>query len=119
MGNATLARSGSGKVCKAAHARGEINKMVVKPEQQPAVPSNIPGAASQGVPPAEADRMGEFSRQGNYSMIRTVIAAQTGQTAYGPPVVSSIARSGGQVRVAPGQFGVWARPIQHPPLRSK
>ena len=112
MGKASMARSGSGNVSKAAHARGEVNKMVTKPEGQPAVPSNIPGSASQGVPPAEADKMGDFARQGNYGLIRTEIAAQRGQTAYGPPVASSVARSGGQIGVAPGQFGAWARPIR-------
>jgi hypothetical protein len=91
--------------------------MVVKPAAQPSVPSNIPGAAAQGVPPAEADRMGEFSRGGNYGLINTVLAAQTGMTAYGPAVVSSVARSGGQIGVAPGQFGAWAHPIANPSIR--
>jgi hypothetical protein len=112
MGKASLARSGGGNVSKAAEARGEVNKMVVKPEGQPSVPSNIPGAGPAGVPPAEADKMGEFARQGNYSLVNTEVAAQRGQTAYGPPVASSVARSGGQIGVAPGQFGVWARPIR-------
>jgi len=112
MSKASLARSGGGKVSKAAQARGEVTKMVVKPEGQPAVPSNIPGSGPAGVPPAEADKMGEFARQGNYSLVNTAIAAERGQTAYGPPVAGSVARSGGQIGVAPGQFGAWARPIR-------
>jgi len=112
MGKASLARSGSGNVSKAAVARGSINKMVTKPEAQPSVPSNIPGAAAQGVPPAEADKMGALARGGNNAQASTVIAAQRGQTSYGPPVASSVARSGGQVGVAPAQFGAWARPIK-------
>lgn len=112
MSKAGFARSGGGNVSKAAHARGEINKMVTKPEGQPSVPSNIPGSGPAGVPPAEADKMGQFAREGNYGLIRTEVAAQRGQTAYGPPVASSVARSGGQIGVAPGQFGVWARPIR-------
>ena len=112
MGKASLARSGGGNISKAAQARGEVSKMVVKPGDQPSVPSNIPGAGPAGVPPAEADKMGEFARQGNYGLISTVIAADRGQTAYGPPVASSVARSGGQIGVAPGQFGAWARPIR-------
>ena len=112
MGNASLARSGSGNVAKAHTARGTINKMVTKPEGQPSVPSNIPGAGSQGVPPAEADKMGALARGGNNAQSSTVIAVERGQSAYGPAVASSVARSGGQIGVAPGQFGVWARPIK-------
>lgn len=112
MSKASLARGGTGGVSKSAQARGEVNKMVVKPEGQPSVPSNIPGAASQGVPPAEADKMGQFAREGNYALSDTAIAAERGQTSYGPPVAGSVARSGGQIGVAPGQFGAWARPIR-------
>jgi hypothetical protein len=112
MSNASHARSGGGAVSKAHVARGTINKMVTKPEGQPAVPSNIPGAASQGVPSAEADKMGDLARGGNNIQARTVIAAERGQTAYGPPVASSVARTGGQIGVAPGQFGAWARPLR-------
>lgn len=112
MSKASLARSGGGNVSKAAQARGEVSKMVVKPEGQPSVPSNIPGAGSAGVPPAEADKMGQFARNGNYSLVNTVVAAERGQTAYGPPVAGSVARSGGQIGVAPGQFGAWARPVR-------
>jgi len=114
MGNASFARSGGGKVSKAAYARaGTIEKMVVKPAVQPSVSSNIPGATSAGVPPADKADMGDMARQGKNIESTTVVAAQRGQIAYGPPVVSSVARTGGQVRVAPGQFGVWARPMPH------
>lgn len=111
MSKASHARSGSGGISKAHVARGTVQKMVTKPAVQPSVPSNIPGSGPAGVPPAEADKMGELARQGNNAMASTVIAAQRGQTAYGPPVASSVARSGGQVGVAPGQFGAWARQV--------
>ena len=114
MGKAGYARNG-GHVSKAATARGEVNKMLAKPEAQPSVPSNIPGAGPQGVPPAERDQMGVLAREGNNVMQNTVVAAQRGQLSYGPPVVGSVARTGGQVRVAPGQFGVWARPLGNGP----
>lgn len=97
----------------AEHARsGNVvtEKMVVAPEAQPSVPSNIPGAGAQGVPPAEADELGAFARRGNADMIPTVVNAQTGLATHGPAVVASLARMGGQVQLAPGQFGVWAHP---------
>lgn len=97
----------------ADHARSGnvvVDKMVVAPSGQPSVSSNIPGAGPQGVPPAEADEMGAFARRGNAEMIPTVVSAQTGLATHGPKVVSSVARMGGQVRLAPGQFGAWANP---------
>jgi len=118
-GRASFARSGGGNVSKSDRARsGDVQKMVVTPVGQPAVPSNIPGAAAQGVPPAEADQMGVFARSGNAALIPTVVAAQTGLTQYGPAVVGSIARTGGQVRLAPGQFRAWANPKDPTPQAS-
>lgn len=103
----------------AAHARtGNVDKMVTPPSPQPSVPSNIPGAGSQGVPPAEADQMGAFARRGNADMIPTVVNAQTGLATHGPAVVSSVARMGGQVRLAPGQFRAWAHPKDAAPAAS-
>lgn len=87
-----------------------MEKMVLPSTGQPSVPSNIPGAGPQGVPPAEADEMGAFARRGNADLIPTVVAAQTGLASHGPKVVSSVARMGGQVRLAPGQFRAWANP---------
>jgi hypothetical protein len=85
------ARSGQGKVSKASRAReGDITKAVTeldKPSLQPKVPSNIPGSGVQGVP-----------------------NAQTGLASQGPAIASSVARMGGQVRLAPGQFRAWAHP---------
>jgi hypothetical protein len=112
MSRASYARSGVGSsVSKAAVARGTIEKMIVKPAAQPSVSSNIPGAGPQGVPPADKADMGTMSREGKNIASQTVVAAQRGQIAYGPPVAGSVARMGGQVRVAPGQFGVWAHPM--------
>jgi hypothetical protein len=74
--------------------------------------------AELGVPPAEADQMGTFARSGNAAMIPTVVAAQTGLTQFGPAVVSSVARTGGQVRLAPGQFKAWANPQDPTPKAS-
>jgi len=110
MGLAHQARSGKGVVSKASLAReGTVQKQIpVSP--QPRVPSNIPGAGPQGVPPAEQDEMGAFARRGNADMIPTVVAAQTGLASHGPKVVSSVARMGGHVRLAPGQFRAWANP---------
>jgi hypothetical protein len=112
MSKASLARSGMGRVSKSNVARGTVEKMLAKPAKQPSVPSNIPGAGPAGVPPAERDHMGDFSRKGNAQLIPTVISVMRGQEAYGPPVASSVARTGGQVRVSPGQFGAWARPLR-------
>jgi len=111
MSKAGFARSGGGSISKASVARGTINKMITKPESPESVPSNIPGSAAQGVPPAEADKMGDFARSGNAAMTNTIIAAQRGQTSYGPAVSGSVARTGGQVALAPSQFGAWAHPI--------
>lgn len=116
MSKASLARGGAGAVSKAAYARGTINKMVTKPEGQPSVPSNIPGAASQGVPPAEADRMGILARGGNNVTQNTVVGAARGQVTYGPKVAGSAARTGGQIGVAPAQFGAWAHPVSNNPV---
>jgi hypothetical protein len=112
MSRASYARSGVGSnISKAAVARGTIEKMIVKPAAQPSVSSNIPGAASQGVPSADTADMGDMSRAGGNIEPSKVVAAQRGEVAYGPAVVASVARTGGQVRVAPGQFGVWAKPM--------
>lgn len=108
LGN--YARSGGGKVSKSQRAReGDIHK---------AVGSNIPGAGPQGVPPAERDKMGQFARTGNVQMIPRVVAAQTGLGTQGPKVVATLARMGGQVALAPGQFGVWAHPKDPTPKAS-
>jgi|GEM_PF-3501384 len=108
------ARSGQGKISKASRAReGDITKTVTdldKPSPQPKVPSNIPGSGVQGVPPASADKMGEFARTGNANLIPTIVNAQTGLATHGPAIVSSVARMGGQVKLAPGQFRAWAHP---------
>jgi hypothetical protein len=108
------ARSGQGKISKASRAReGDITKAVTeldKPSPQPKVPSNIPGSGPQGVPPASADKMGEFARTGNATMIPKIVNAQTGLASQGPAIASSVARMGGQVRLAPGQFRAWAHP---------
>jgi len=112
------ARSGGGKVSKAQRAReGDVQKQYT-PTGQPKVPSNIPGSGPQGVPPASRDKMGEFARTGNVQLIPRVVAAQTGLGTQGPKVVSSLARMGGQVRLAPGQFGVWAHPQDPTPKAS-
>jgi len=105
------ARSGQGKVSKASRARqGDISKQF-EPSGQPSVSSNIPGAGPQGVPPATVDQMGAFARRGNMEMIPQVVNAQTGLATHGPAIVSSLARMGGQVRLAPGQFRAWAHPM--------
>lgn len=97
---------------------GNVDKMVTPPSGQPSVPSNIPGAGPQGVPPAEADELGAFARRGNADMIPTVVSAQTGLATHGPAVRASLARMGGQVRLAPGQFGAWAHPQDPSPKSS-
>jgi hypothetical protein len=97
---------------------GNVDKMVMPPTGQPSVPSNIPGAGPQGVPPAEADEMGAFARRGNADLIPTVVNAQTGLASHGPKVAASVARMGGQVRLAPGQFGAWANPQDPSPKSS-
>ena len=119
MSKAGFARSGSGAVSKAARARGGDIRKQYSPTPQPAVPSNIPGAGPAGVPPAVQDRMGEFARSGNPEMRPTVTAAQMGLVQYGPAAVSSIARTGGQVRLAPGQFRAWANPKDPTPQESQ
>jgi len=104
------ARSGGGKVSKAQRAReGDINK---------AVASNIPGSGPQGVPPAERDKMGQYARTGNAQLTPKIVAAQTGLGTQGPKVVASLARMGGQVALAPGQFGAWAHPQDPTPKAS-
>ena len=108
------ARSGQGNISKASRAReGDIAKALTeldKPSPQPKVPSNIPGSGVQGVPPASADKMGEFARTGNVNLIPKVVSAQTGLSSHGPKIASSVARMGGQVNLSPGQIGVWANP---------
>lgn len=105
------ARSGQGKISKASRAReGDITKQLDAVSPQPKVPSNIPGSGVQGVPPASADKMGEFARTGNATMIPKIVNAQTGLASQGPAIASSVARMGGQVRLAPGQFRAWAHP---------
>jgi hypothetical protein len=124
MGKSSFARSGSGSVSKSVHARtGMINKSAVGGEvfgtsAQPSVPSNIPGAGNQGVPPASADHLGEFSRKGNSEMQPTIVSAALGQATYGPKVVGSVAREGGQIKLAPGQFRAWSHPIDPTPKAS-
>lgn len=99
-------------------ARSGVEKMATDPDKQPSVASNIPGSGTQGVPPAEADEMGAFARRGNADMIPRIVAAQTGLATHGPAVVSSLARMGGQVRLAPGQFRAWAHPKDASPEAS-
>lgn len=99
----------------AAHARAGVAKDLPKPSPQPAQASNIPGAGPQGVPPAEADQMGAFARRGNADMIPTAVAAQTGEATLGPAMAGSVARMGGQVRLAPGQIRAWAHPTDLQP----
>jgi len=119
MSKGSFARSGAGKVSKSVYARsGNIQKTVTPPAPQPSVSSNIPGSGPQGVPPATADKMGELARTGNANLRPTVVAAQTGLATYGPADRSSLARMGGQVRVAPGQFGAWAHPKDPTPKTS-
>ncbi len=50
-----------------------------------------------------------------------VVAAQTGLGQQGPAIRSSLARMGGQIGLAPNQFGVWAHPMDptDAPLRSE
>jgi hypothetical protein len=106
------ARSGQGgKVSKSTYAReGNIHKQFTT-TGQPRVSSDIPGSGPQGVPPAEADEMAAFARRGNVEMIPSVVSAQTGLSSHGPALVSSLARMGGQVKLAPGQFRAWAHPV--------
>ena len=82
----------------------------VAPLNQARVASNIPGSDAQGVPAATRDHMGDFARRGNLDAQPKVVAAQTGLGTQGPAVASSLARMGGQIGLAPGQFGVWAHP---------
>lgn len=121
MRKASYARSGGGKVSKSALARnGMINKVIgdplYTPEEQPEVASQgIPEAGPQGVPDAiDGPSMAEFTRDGNEELRNVVVAAARGEQAYGPSIVSSVARTGGQVRVAPSQFGVWAQQVSLP-----
>lgn len=83
----------------------------VAPMNQPRVASNIPSSDTQGVPDATRDQMGSFARRGNLDAKPKVVAAQTGLGTQGPAVRSSLARMGGQIGLAPGQFGVWAHPL--------
>lgn len=105
----------------ASHARGGIVLKQVAPDKQPGVSSNIPGSATQGVPDATQDEMGALARRGNVDLTPQVVGAQTGLGTHGPAVRSSLARMGGQVGLAPGQFGVWAHPKDptSAPLRSE
>jgi len=113
MGKATVARSGriSKAVGRARNGDANITKAVFGVDPQPSVPANgIPAADSQGVPSAETGpSMAAFTREGNQELVPTIIASARGQKTYGPKTVSSVARTGGQVRVAPGQFGAWAQ----------
>jgi hypothetical protein len=93
-----------------AYARAGQMVLKVAPMNQPRVASNIPGSDSQGVPAATRDEMGAFARRGNLDNKPKVVAAQTGLGTQGPAVASSLARMGGQIGLAPGQFGVWAHP---------
>ena len=101
-----------------ARSGNVVDKMVTPPTGQPSLPSNIPGAGPQGVPPAEADELSAFARRGNADMIPTVVNAQTGLATHGPAVRASLARMGGQVRLAPGQIGAWAHPQDPSPKSS-
>jgi hypothetical protein len=92
------------------YARSGNVVLKVAPMNQPRVASNIPGSDSQGVPAATRDEMGAFARRGNLDNKPKVVAAQTGLGTQGPAVASSLARMGGQIGLAPGQFGVWAHP---------
>lgn len=104
------------KKSMAEHARsGNVIAKQFETMKQPSVESNIPGAGPQGVPPAEADEMGAFARQGNANAIPKVVAAQTGEGTVGPAVASSLARMGGQIGLSPGQIGVWAHPKEGVP----
>jgi hypothetical protein len=98
---------------------GQVSKQaegaLFEPSPQPRVASDIPGAGPQGVPPAERDELGAFARRGNADMIPQAVAMQTGLASHGPAVAASVARMGGQVRLAPGQFGAWAHPLDPAP----
>lgn len=94
----------------AAHARRGIVLKAISPDAQPNVSSNIPGSDAQGVPAATRDELGALARRGNVDMTPQVVGAQTGLGTHGPAIRSSLARMGGQVGLAPGQFGVWAHP---------
>jgi len=111
MAKGSYARSGGGRVSKSSRARsGDVNK---------AVPAVLPDAASsgQGVPSA-MQGMGSFARGGNENMIPTAVAVQTGLASIGPERAASVARSGGQVRLAPGQVRAWAHPRDPSPKAS-
>lgn len=105
----------------AARARRGIVLKAIAPDTQPSVSSNIPGSDAQGVPSATRDEMGALARRGNVDMTPQVVGAQTGLGTHGPAVRASLARMGGQVGLAPGQFGVWAHPKDptSAPLRSE
>jgi hypothetical protein len=107
------------KKSMAEHARsGNVIAKQFETVKQPSVASNIPGSGPQGVPPADADEMGAFARQGNANAIPKVVAAQVGEGTVGPAVASSLARMGGQVGLSPGQIGVWAHPKEGVPAPS-
>lgn len=124
-GETTPGESPTPEKSLAARARGGVVLKQVAPKvdmapDQPRVSSDIPGAGPQGVPPAEADELGAFARRGNQDMKPKIVSIQTGLSSHGPAVRASLARMGGQVRLAPGQFGAWAHPMDptERPLRT-
>jgi len=108
----SYARSGQGRVAKSLRARsGDIQKA----EKHESLPDA--GKAGSGV--ASAMRgMGTFARSGNENMIPTAVAIQTGLASIGPSEVGPVARTGGQVRLAPGQIRAWAHPQDPKPKAS-
>jgi len=106
------ARSSQGRVSKSTRARsGDIQKA----DQHDSLPDA--GKSGPGVPSAMSG-MGTFARNGNESMIPTAVAIQTGLASLGPVEVGPIARTGGQVRLAPGQIKAWAHPKDSAPKES-
>ena len=123
MGKAAFARGSKrgSVVSKSLYARtGNVSKggEVFGTSSQPSVPSNIPNSDSQGVPDASRDQMAALARSGNEAMMSTVVSTTLGEAAYGPKVASSVARTGGQVRLAPNQARNWAAPRDAAPKTS-
>ena len=121
------ARSGQGgKISKSDRARtgdiitkdGNKDAAFPAPEKQPSVPSNIPGAAAQGVPLGDKANLGEFARKGNGDCESKVVSMQMGMTESGPKWAASVARMGGQVQLAPGQLGAWGQSESGEPKKS-
>lgn len=107
----SYARTGQGFVSKSQRARsGDISKAM--PKILPDAGKGGPGVKS----PLEG--MGKFARGGNEDMIPTAVAIQTGLGSLGPSEVGPISRTGGQVRLAPGQIRAWAHPKDPAPKAS-